>query len=95
MKLRVDRNDLADAVAWVTRTVNTSRATLPALSGVLLEARDGRLTCRATDLDVAAEVTLPVAAEIEGSDESSPPPAPAAPEARLTRVVIPARTSRA
>jgi DNA polymerase-3 subunit beta len=67
VKLRVDRNALADAVAWVTRTVNTSRATLPALSGVLLEAADGRLTCRATDLDVAAEVTLPVAAEIEGS----------------------------
>lgn len=67
MKLRVDRNDLADAVAWVTRTVNTSRATLPALSGVLLVAADGKLTCRATDLDVAAEVSLPVAAEVEGS----------------------------
>lgn len=67
MKLRVDRNDLADAVAWVTRTVSTSRATLPALSGVLLDAAEGRLTCRATDLDVAAEVTLPVSAEVEGT----------------------------
>ncbi len=67
MKLRVDRNDLAEAVAWVTRTVSTSRATLPALSGVLLEADEGRLTCRATDLDVAAEVTLPVAAEQDGT----------------------------
>lgn len=67
MKLRVDRDDLADAVAWVTRTVSTSRATLPALSGVLLVAGDGKLTCRATDLDVAAEVSLQVAAEVEGS----------------------------
>lgn len=58
MKLRIDRADLLDAVGWVTRTVSTTRATLPALSGVLLEAADGRLTCRATDLDVAAEVSL-------------------------------------
>ena len=67
MKLRVDRQDLSDAVTWVTRTVSTTRAALPALSGVLLEAADGRLTCRATDLDVAAEVSLPVQAEQPGT----------------------------
>jgi DNA polymerase-3 subunit beta len=66
VKLRVDRSDLQDAVTWITRTVSTSRATLPALSGVLLDASDGKLTCRGTDLDVAAEVTLPVTAELAG-----------------------------
>lgn len=66
MKLRVDRQDLSDAVTWVTRTVSTTRAALPALSGVLLVAQDGKLTCRATDLDVAAEVSLPVQAEQDG-----------------------------
>jgi len=55
MKLTVPRQDLADAVAWATRVAG-SRAQLPALSGVLLDARDGRLACRATDLEVTAEV---------------------------------------
>lgn len=59
MKLRAERSEFADAVAWATRTAG-GRVTLPALSGVLLEATDGRLTCRATDLEVAAEVTIPV-----------------------------------
>lgn len=59
MKLRADRAEFADAVSWATRTVG-ARVTLPALSGVLLDAADGRLTCRATDLEVAAEVTIPV-----------------------------------
>lgn len=59
MKLRADRAQFADAIAWVTRTVG-SRVTLPELSGVLLEAADGKLICRATDLEVAAEVALPV-----------------------------------
>ena len=59
MKLRAERTEFADAVSWATRTVG-ARVTLPALSGVLLEAADGRLTCRATDLEVAAEVSIPV-----------------------------------
>jgi DNA polymerase III subunit beta len=59
VKLRAERAEFADAVSWVTRTVGT-RVTLPALSGVYLEAADGKLTCRATDLEVAAEITLPV-----------------------------------
>lgn len=67
MKIRIDRSDLLDAVGWVTRTVSTTRVTLPALSGVLLVAEDGRLTCRATDLDVAAEVTLLASVETAGT----------------------------
>lgn len=59
MKLRAERAEFAEAVSWATRTVG-ARVTLPALSGVLLDASDGRLTCRATDLEVAAEVSVPV-----------------------------------
>ena len=59
MKLRAERSEFAEAVSWATRTVGT-RVTLPALSGVLLEAVDGTLICRATDLEVAAEITIPV-----------------------------------
>jgi DNA polymerase III subunit beta len=59
VKLRAEKAAFAEAVSWATRTVGT-RITLPALSGILLEAADGRLTCRATDLEVAAEITIPV-----------------------------------
>lgn len=59
MKFRADRQDFADAVGWANRTLG-GRVTLPALAGILLEAKDGRLTCRATDLEVAAEVSFPV-----------------------------------
>lgn len=59
MKLRAERSEFAEAISWATRTVG-ARVTLPALSGVLLDASDGKLTCRATDLEIAAEVSAPV-----------------------------------
>lgn len=65
MELRAERDELAEAIAWATRTVG-ARVTLPALSGVLLEAADGRLTCRATDLEVAAEISIPVRVDAPG-----------------------------
>ncbi len=65
MKLRAERTQFADAVAWVTRTVGT-RVSLPALSGVYLEATGDSLILRATDLEVAAEITLPVQVETSG-----------------------------
>ena len=65
MKFRAERQELAEAVQWVTRTVS-SRVTLPALAGVHLEASDGRLTCRTTDLETAAEVSIPAQIEQPG-----------------------------
>lgn len=59
MKLRAERTEFTDAVAWATRAIG-SRATLPALSGVLLEATDGKLFCRATDLEVSTEISIGV-----------------------------------
>ena len=65
MKLRVDRQEFTEAIAWATRVAG-SRAALPALTGVLLEAADGRLVCRATDLEVSAEIGVPATVEKPG-----------------------------
>jgi DNA polymerase-3 subunit beta len=59
VKFRAERSEFAEAISWATRTVG-ARVTLPALSGVFLDASDGTLTCRATDLEVAAEISIPV-----------------------------------
>jgi DNA polymerase-3 subunit beta len=66
VRFRAERAEFAEAVSWATRTVG-ARVTLPALSGVLLHADEGRLTCRATDLEVAAEISIPVAIEQPGT----------------------------
>lgn len=58
MKFRAEHQEFNAAIGWVTRIVG-ARVTLPALSGVLLVAADGRITCQATDLEVAAEVSIP------------------------------------
>lgn len=65
MKLRVDRQEFTEAIGWATRVAG-SRAALPALTGVLLEAGDGRLVCRATDLEVSAEISVPATVERPG-----------------------------
>ncbi len=65
MKFRADRSEFAEAAAWALRTVG-ARATLPALSGVRLEVADDRLVLRSTDLEIASELSIPVAAEREG-----------------------------
>lgn len=66
MKLRAERTAFAEAVTWATRTVG-ARAALPALAGVLLEAGEDRLVCRATDLEISSEISVPVQVETSGS----------------------------
>ncbi len=61
LKLRLVRDDFADAVAWVARTLPT-RPTVPVLAGVLLTGSDDGLTISGFDYEVSAEVRL--AAEI-------------------------------
>lgn len=61
LKFRVDRNDFADAVAWVAKNL-PSRPTNPVLAGVLLTGSDTGLTVAGFDYEVSAEVRL--AAEI-------------------------------
>src|ERR1700747_772716 len=61
LKFRLVRDDFADAVAWVARTLPT-RPTVPVLAGVVLTGSDDGLTISGFDYEVSAEVRL--AAEI-------------------------------
>src|ERR1700722_16046114 len=61
LKFRLVRDDFADAVAWVARTL-PSRPAVPVLSGVLLTGSDVGLTISGFDYEVSAEAQ--VAAEI-------------------------------
>ncbi|MEU5860162.1 DNA polymerase III subunit beta [Nonomuraea sp. NPDC047529] len=56
MKIRVNRDVLADAVAWAARVL-PSRPVVPVLSGLLLEAGD-ELTLSAFDYDVSARARV-------------------------------------
>ncbi|TDD03054.1 DNA polymerase III subunit beta [Nonomuraea deserti] len=56
MKIRVNRDVLADAVAWAARVL-PSRPVVPVLSGLLLEAGD-ELTLSAFDYDVSARAAV-------------------------------------
>ncbi|MGQ0839980.1 DNA polymerase III subunit beta [Actinokineospora sp.] len=62
MKIRVERDGLADAVAWVARSL-PSRPPVPVLGGVLLDAgsADGTdgLTVSGFDYEVSATVCIP------------------------------------
>ncbi|MER6762458.1 DNA polymerase III subunit beta, partial [Amycolatopsis sp. NPDC000746] len=62
MKIRVERDGLADAVAWVARSL-PSRPPVPVLGGVLLDAgADGEsdaLTVSGFDYEVSATVGVP------------------------------------
>lgn len=63
MKFRVERDVLAEAVAWVVRGLS-SRPPVPVLAGVLLEADpSGTLTLSAFDYEISATVT--VTADVE------------------------------
>lgn len=58
MKIRVERDALADAVAWVARSL-PARPSVPVLGGVLLDASDGEaLTISGFDYEVSATVRV-------------------------------------
>ncbi|WP_439662441.1 DNA polymerase III subunit beta [Lentzea sp. HUAS TT2] len=59
MKIRVERDGLADAVAWVARSL-PSRPPVPVLGGVLLDAEsEESLTVSGFDYEVSAQVGVP------------------------------------
>ena len=60
MKFQVDRDALAEALAWVARALPT-RPVVPVLSGLRLEAADG-LTLSCFDYEVSA--TAQIEAEV-------------------------------
>lgn len=66
MKIRVERDGLADAVAWVARSL-PSRPPVPVLGGVLLDANSGdALTVSGFDYEVSAQVTTEASVETAG-----------------------------
>ncbi len=65
MRFRVDRDVLADAVAWTARTL-PSRPSVPVLAGIRMHAEDA-LNVSSFDYEVSAEVSLPVTTEEPGT----------------------------
>ena len=65
MKIQVERDVLAEAVAWTARAL-PARPTVPVLAGMRLHA-GSELTLSSFDYDVSAEARVPVTAEEEGS----------------------------
>ncbi|MFB9377203.1 DNA polymerase III subunit beta [Kineococcus gynurae] len=67
MELQVERDVLADAVAWAARAL-PSRPPVPVLAGVLLEAEtDGVLRLSTFDYEVSARVEVPAEVRTGGS----------------------------
>jgi DNA polymerase-3 subunit beta len=66
MKFRVERDALADAVAWTAKSL-PSRPSVPVLAGVLLRVADGALTVSGFDYEVSSQVTTEVQADADGA----------------------------
>ena len=66
MKIRVERDALADAVAWVARSL-PNRPTAPILSGMLLSADGDAVTLSSFDSTTSAKVALPAQVTEEGT----------------------------
>ena len=65
MKLQVERDQLAEAVAWTARALPT-RPTAPVLAGMRLHA-GAELTLSTFDYEVSAQATVPVITDEEGT----------------------------
>lgn len=59
MKFRVDRDVLAEAVAWTARSIPSRPGTAPQLSGILVTTSPDGLTLSGFDYETSARVTLP------------------------------------
>ena len=57
MRFVVERDALAEAVAWIARSL-PSRPVLPVLSGLLLQAAPGSLTLSCFDYEVSARISI-------------------------------------
>ena len=58
MRIRLDRDVLAEAVQWAARSL-PSRPSVPILAGLLVEAADGQLTMSTFDYETSARITVP------------------------------------
>ncbi|NNM05777.1 MAG: DNA polymerase III subunit beta [Gemmatimonadetes bacterium] len=70
MNFTITRQNLHQGLAAVSASIPT-KTTLPVLSNILLEARDGGVWMSGTDLDVAVRVQVP--ADVEGTGSLTAP----------------------
>ncbi len=66
MKFACTQLSLIKAISTVDKAVST-RTTIPALKGILLNVKDNRLFLTASDLDLSIETAIEIQAESEGS----------------------------
>ncbi|MFD5207130.1 DNA polymerase III subunit beta [Streptomyces anulatus] len=66
MKIRVERDVLAEAVAWVARSL-PARPPAPILAGLLLKAEDGALSFSSFDYEVSARVSVDAEIDEDGT----------------------------
>lgn len=66
MKITADREPLLDALQAAARALST-RSTLPSLGGILVEATDGGVIARATDMELGISVRVDAKVEGEGA----------------------------
>jgi DNA polymerase-3 subunit beta len=66
MKFRVERDALADAVAWTAKSL-PSRPSVPVLAGVMLRVEAGLLHVSGFDYEVSSQVSVEVQADADGS----------------------------
>ncbi|MEN8649824.1 DNA polymerase III subunit beta [Streptomyces sp. 21So2-11] len=65
MKIRVERDVLAEAVAWTARSL-PARPPVPVLAGLLLKAEEGVLSLSGFDYEVSARVSVDADVEEDG-----------------------------
>ncbi len=66
MKIRVERDVLAEAVAWAARSL-PARPPAPVLAGLLLKSEEGQLSLSSFDYEVSARVSVDAEVEEEGT----------------------------
>ena len=66
MKIRVEKEPLVKAIQMFHSVIST-KATLPILSNLLIEAQKGKVHMAATDLDISISLDLPVEVVEEGA----------------------------
>jgi DNA polymerase III subunit beta len=66
MKFRVERDSLADAVAWTAKSL-PNRPSVPVLAGVMLRVEQGRLNVSGFDYEVSSECDVEVQADADGA----------------------------
>jgi DNA polymerase III subunit beta len=66
MKFRVERDALADAVAWTAKSL-PNRPSVPVLAGAMLRVTDGSLQVSGFDYEVSSQVTVDVQGDADGA----------------------------